>query len=580
MRILSAFAATFLAATIIAAVSCSSTPAPVGLSEGCSINSDCAGSLVCAFGRCHVACATDKDCPGGGQCVLPGVCQLPEEKKCTSTLPCVSGLTCVGDTCFASCSTEAGTGANSLCLADQTCLEVEGQQICQPSPTDAGVDAGNHKNDSGVVTDAGEDTGHRHDATMPPDAGVDAHHVRDAGHDAPKDAPADTARKDAGHDSGVDVVNTCPSPQLQLSPRAQGDFNPSFTSGVGARTASDLYIFSGYYGPGAVDGSVINAVYAQAFDPATGKAKGASAPLFTATDLNMAALSSYGLTVQSAAVAPSGQVAVVYVAGFIAEGNPKDYSLYAAFLAPSGDAGADGGAAGLELEQFVLLQAAPQNTQPVDDQPYVFWSSTLQAFVISWQYDVNGAQGYIVVANYSATGGIAGGGANPVPTNNGAYAEDHDEGASVITGGAVGESRGLFGVAYFAGQTVNNYIYSPALTVLSASGGTVGPSAVLAPLTGSDNSSLWVTVAGVEKGFVYLYDNSFGSEVSEAFLPVSPDGGVVGGVPDGGDASSTFPTFSFPASAPRRPAQRAMALGVPAVLEWHSSFPPASSSHT
>jgi hypothetical protein len=40
------------AAALFAAQSCSSTPPPTGQAAGCSIDSDCSGKLICAFGSC------------------------------------------------------------------------------------------------------------------------------------------------------------------------------------------------------------------------------------------------------------------------------------------------------------------------------------------------------------------------------------------------------------------------------------------------------------------------------------------------------------------------------------------------
>jgi hypothetical protein len=182
-----------LAAAVAVVMSCTSTPAPVGLAQGCSINSDCQGSLVCAFGRCHVACVTSKDCSGGGTCVLPGVCQLPSETKCTETLPCVSGLTCVDDKCLASCGTDGGGSTAGLCVADQVCTTEHGQQVCvtiDAGAPDSGHDAG-HTADAHVDGGAGDAT--LHDGAAPREAAVDS------GTDSP--VSNDSGSHDAGHDA-------------------------------------------------------------------------------------------------------------------------------------------------------------------------------------------------------------------------------------------------------------------------------------------------------------------------------------------------------------------------------------------
>ena len=36
----------------------------VGLSQGCTLNSECSDPLVCTFARCHQQCMKDRDCQG------------------------------------------------------------------------------------------------------------------------------------------------------------------------------------------------------------------------------------------------------------------------------------------------------------------------------------------------------------------------------------------------------------------------------------------------------------------------------------------------------------------------------------
>ncbi|HMR08915.1 MAG TPA: hypothetical protein PKA88_24210, partial [Polyangiaceae bacterium] len=68
------------------------------LGQGCSINSDCADPLVCAFGRCHEECADNRDCTPPAQCVKwqdeKGVCQLDDEIDCGATQSCVGKQVC------------------------------------------------------------------------------------------------------------------------------------------------------------------------------------------------------------------------------------------------------------------------------------------------------------------------------------------------------------------------------------------------------------------------------------------------------------------------------------------------------
>jgi len=135
----------------LAVQSCSSSKAAVALGAGCSINSDCNGALVCAFGTCHVECAASKDCSSGATCLPPGVCELPQEATCSSTLPCVTGLTCADDTCRAACSPGVATGSPGGCLPGQTCSTVQGapQSVCLDTSGDGGTPDGANGGDGG-----------------------------------------------------------------------------------------------------------------------------------------------------------------------------------------------------------------------------------------------------------------------------------------------------------------------------------------------------------------------------------------------------------------------------------------------
>jgi len=98
----------------------------VALGEGCLIDSDCEGELVCVFRRCHHECDTDKDCVSlgvGPYCRLGDrpthVCLLDDERSCTTSAECPSAnQTCSYDeVCRDRCS-ETGE-----CLTGQSCLK-------------------------------------------------------------------------------------------------------------------------------------------------------------------------------------------------------------------------------------------------------------------------------------------------------------------------------------------------------------------------------------------------------------------------------------------------------------------------
>lgn len=137
------------------AASCSSTTPPTSAAAPCQLNSDCEGRLICDFGRCHVACATSKDCTGGVTCLPPGVCELSVESPCSDTLPCVTGLTCADDTCRAACNPKDSNGGLGGCLAGQTCATVSKQQVCiDNSDGGAGKGDGGHGGGDATISDA------------------------------------------------------------------------------------------------------------------------------------------------------------------------------------------------------------------------------------------------------------------------------------------------------------------------------------------------------------------------------------------------------------------------------------------
>ena len=69
------------------------------LGEGCLLDSECDGDLVCVFRRCHVECETTADCRARDLetiCVLgdrpTNVCLLPDEAECETVAECPSSL--------------------------------------------------------------------------------------------------------------------------------------------------------------------------------------------------------------------------------------------------------------------------------------------------------------------------------------------------------------------------------------------------------------------------------------------------------------------------------------------------------
>jgi hypothetical protein len=340
----------------------------------------------------------------------------------------------------------------------------------------------------------------------------------DAGIDAPVTSVGDAAAGNDGTGSG------CLTPMTTFPRIAQGDSNNSFTSGVAALTANNLFIFSAYSGPDpAVDGggAAINAVYVQSFDPNTSASRGAAHLLFPASTSflsNPVDSAGHGMHIYGAATAPTGQIAIMYTAGF---SYPEDSQLlYAAFFDPSANAGA--------APTFVQLDSNPDVNNPT-----VTWSNGRNAFVMSWTYN----QGFsLKVHNFSPGGLSVGGNSDPVPTNDSTNRVNR-----TMACRGVGESGNYLGVPYFSLGEPDKTTSAPFLTILDRSGNEVGtPLQIGASWTQYG----WVTLAGTPQGFVYItgVEAGFGGGAPAiAFLPTSGAASVVGAAADAGP----FNTINF-----------------------------------
>jgi hypothetical protein len=498
-----ALAGAVVLAAAAAVASCSnSSEAPLPGSS-CSINSDCDNPLICAFAKCHTECKDSaRDCPTGQRCVSDGtvgVCQLPAEATCSASKSCAStALVCTSDM---TCRTKCTPSSSSQCFTDQTCVAVEGGSsgACYDNSelNDSGLPEGDGSSSSG---EGGNGEGGA--------AGEGGSSSGDGGGGGGGDSTVDTG-----------TGNSCPSAQTQFGFLAQGDANPSFTSGVGVRTANQLLIFSAYVGPSAsdeagVDGGPVNQVWVQAFDPTTSMKLGPAAPLF-----DMPA--GMTLIIDDVSIAPSGQIALAFnYGGWQGAGGGNGTGVSIAFLAPGGDAGASG------LQLATILPVATGSTY---QQVHVVWSVASQAFEVSWEYSAAGVGWVLALNTYAPTGHVTGG-TNPVPTN----VPQAIVNAGGYMQGSVGNSGNLVAVAFE--QSGPNY---PWLSFLNLQGLAVGVPLNFYGAPGAGSG--WVTVAGTSQGFVALYDNG-NVGTSESFIAMSGDAGVTTPA-DGGDAG--LPGFNF-----------------------------------
>lgn len=116
------------------------------LGEQCSLNSQCAGELVCRLGRCRNECAADEDCNLGLYCAVNnrglGSCLLPDEAGCDSDRSCPESLRCADDAvCRSACVSERACLRSQTCFAGY-CVDAEGELRDAGPPGDGGADAG------------------------------------------------------------------------------------------------------------------------------------------------------------------------------------------------------------------------------------------------------------------------------------------------------------------------------------------------------------------------------------------------------------------------------------------------------
>ncbi len=183
-----------------------SSPSPVPLGDGCTLNSDCDSPLVCVFSRCHEACRVDTDCVLPEVCVSAGqyhVCTLPGEATCPDGGGCPGNLVCgADDICRNQCATSSDCDVPGLtCSSSKTCVAV---------PEAGGAaEGGGGKGDAGASgPDATVDGPASADGATPFDAFVPSADAGPLGFVASNLPPANVTLSDGG-DGGLTISASC-----------------------------------------------------------------------------------------------------------------------------------------------------------------------------------------------------------------------------------------------------------------------------------------------------------------------------------------------------------------------------------
>jgi hypothetical protein len=484
----------------------SAKPAP---GTGCALNSDCATGLICTFALCHSPCVKDTDCATGQMCVKSSavgdggtinVCQLPAEAHCYYNSMCMAPLVCGRDeTCRNQCQSSIDCVSGEVCTSSGVCA--------LPSDLVKGT------NDVTLLT-TGRDGGYDAFASGTGAGGAAGSSATGTGGSATGTGGSAGATGTGGAGGGP----TCTA-MTRFGRVATGASNPNYTTGIGVKTATELLVFSGYVGPPATDGGTdgdagvgtyIGRVDVQHFDLSTGASKGPPSPLFNsmATGVGLFA----ALSVNGVAVAPGGQIAVIYEASSATTGGQNAWAVYLTFLDAS-----------LAVEQTTQLDAVGFDLY--HQQSHVQWLNG--TFIASWLPQ----NGPLKIASYDTDGSPADN-AIIVPTNDPSgflYNASEPDGDLAFSGNVLATTYIAFGD--YSGDP---FTQQPALTLLEPTGTQVG-SALRLPY-GIAASPLGV--AGTAQGFVAVYNGADngdgGSDVDSVLATIVSATGTVG------------QTYSFP----------------------------------
>jgi hypothetical protein len=502
----------------------------------CFLASDCQNLLQCVQGYCVKACAQSRDCPNGERCITAAegnTCQPLETAICQYNSQCTKPLVCAFDQkCRDQCQQNIDCPTGQMCTSiTHLCADPTIDKNYNPVTNEfvatndgglasggagggtggvggavtgtggAGAGGGSGASDAGVdaaVPNPGDDSGAGGGSSGGGDAGVDAP-VTNPG-DAAAGSGGSTTKPDGATSSGGAISlggttgsggatgsggrdagtagatgNTCATGQTpsNFGLVATGDSDPNYTSGVGVLTATEFLVFNAYYGPASTDGGTganVNRIDVQHFDPITRASKTKSTPLLIGAGDS-------GIYINGAALAPTGEIAIIYSA------YSGGWGVYLAFLDKN-----------LGLTLTTLFVAVGSDLH--QDQSYVQW--------LNGQFV---ASAIVYTGNSTMKLGKFGAdGSNPqltrvIPTDDpSGYVTPYNPAE-----GQVAFSGGTFAIAYFSllGQL-------PHLTFVDASDPFSAEVASPVTLPSADQSGSYgfFAVAGTSQGFVTVYNGT------------------------------------------------------------------------
>ena len=480
----------------------------------CQLASDCQNLLQCVQGYCVVACKESRDCPSGGRCITTdkgSSCQPPETATCQYTSQCTVPLVCALDQeCRNQCQ------ADIDCPSGQKCTSVT--HLCADPTIDKNYNPVTNEfvgmDDAGVADGSGPSTsGLDAAADGAVDKAFDAPSVASEVGSTPVDGGAITeAGVDAGTAGSGGGNCTGKSPNA-FGYTATSDSDTHYRSGVGVLTATEFLTFNGYFGPGSTDAdggqpAPVNRIDVQHFDAVTAKSKG------RATSLLTAAGDGNGLYVNGAAVAPTGEIAIIYTALSF-----NTWGVYLAFL--NKDLTVN------QTAQFVAL-----GSDAYHDQSHVQWIGG--KFVASSVVGSNPVT--VKVAKFGANGANAGG-ISVMPTDDpSGHVRWNNAGE-----GAMASSGNQLALAYYSAIDSLPYV-----SIVDGTGTLIGNPIGL-PLAQSayGPDTLAVAIAGTDQGFMAVYPGTSSTKANSLLATF-----VSTSLPVDAGVSPAGTTYSFPGGYP------------------------------